>query len=54
MLNSPDDQAIVEAITQVAHTLGIQVIAEHVGDQTTVERLREIGVEGVQGFSLFF
>jgi diguanylate cyclase (GGDEF)-like protein len=52
MLSNPGDQAMVEAITRVAHTLGLYVIAEHATDQETVDRLREIGVEGVQGFGI--
>ena len=52
MLDNPGDQAIVEAITRIAHTLGISVIAEHVTDQKTLERLQEIGVEGVQGYGI--
>jgi EAL domain-containing protein (putative c-di-GMP-specific phosphodiesterase class I) len=54
MLANSDDQAIVEAITRVAHTLGIYVIAEHATDKETVKRLREIGVEGVQGYGIGF
>jgi EAL domain-containing protein (putative c-di-GMP-specific phosphodiesterase class I) len=54
MLANPGDKAIVEAITRVAHTLGIFVIAEHATDQETVNRLREIGVEGVQGYGIGF
>ena len=54
MLANPGDQAMVEAITRVAHTLGIYVIAEHATNQETVNRLREIGVEGVQGFGIGF
>jgi diguanylate cyclase (GGDEF)-like protein/PAS domain S-box-containing protein len=52
MLANPNDQAMVEAITQVAHTLGIYVIAEHATDLATVNRLRELGVEGAQGFGI--
>lgn len=52
MLANPDDQAIVEAITDVAHTLGIHVIAEHVIDEGTIDQLRKIGVEGVQGYGI--
>ena len=54
MLFNPSDQAMVEAITQVAHTLGIYVIAEHATNMETVDRLRELGVEGAQGFGLGF
>jgi len=52
MLANPEDKAMVEAITRVADTLGISVIAEHVTDQETVNHLREIGVESVQGFGI--
>lgn len=52
MLSNPGDQAMVEAITQVAHTLGIQVIAEHATNQETINRLREIGVEKAQGYGI--
>lgn len=52
MLSNPNDQAMVEAITQVAHTLGIYVIAEHATNLETVNRLRELGVEGAQGFGI--
>lgn len=52
MLINPNDQAMVEAITQVAHTLGIYVIAEHATNMETVDRLRELGVEGAQGFGI--
>lgn len=54
MLANPNDQAMVEAITQVAHTLGIYVIAEHATNIETVNRLRELGVEGAQGFGIGF
>lgn len=52
MVSNPGDQAMVEAITSVAHTLGIQVIAEHATDQETVDLLWEIGVEGAQGYGI--
>ena len=44
------DQRLVQAIVDVAHALGIRTIAESVGDAATVERLRAIGVDYVQGF----
>lgn len=54
MLANPNDQAMVEAITQVAHTLGIYVIAEHATNVETINRLRELGVEAAQGFGTGF
>jgi len=41
---------MVEAITQIARTLGIKVIAEHASNHETINRLREIGVDRAQGF----
>lgn len=54
MLSNPSDLAMVEAITQMAHTLGIHVIAEHAIDLETINRLREMGVESAQGFGIGF
>ena len=46
------DLIIVESIHQVAHRLGAQTIAEYVEDAPTVERLRAIGVDLVQGYHI--
>jgi EAL domain-containing protein (putative c-di-GMP-specific phosphodiesterase class I) len=54
MLSNPSDHAMVEAITQMAHTLGIHVIAEHAINLETINRLREIGVESAQGYGIGF
>ena len=54
MLSNPGDQAMVEAITQIAHLLGIEVIAEHATNLETINRLREIGVENAQGYGIGF
>jgi diguanylate cyclase (GGDEF)-like protein/PAS domain S-box-containing protein len=52
LLSNPGDQVMVEAITQVAHILGIQVIAEYAANPETINRLREIGVESAQGYGI--
>ena len=44
------DQRLVQAIVDVAHALGIRTIAESVGDGATIDKLRGIGVDYVQGF----
>lgn len=43
---------LVTGLTQLGHTLGMKIVAEYVQDQETVEFLREIGVEYLQGFHL--
>ena len=49
---SISDQHFARAIAEVARGLGMQVIAEFVGDAETVELLREYGIEYGQGYYL--
>ena len=46
------DSAMVTAIHRVGHVLGLRTIAECVESEATMERLREIGLDFVQGFYL--
>ncbi|QKX15684.1 EAL domain-containing protein [Microbulbifer sp. YPW1] len=46
------DLMIVESINQVAHRLNARTIAEFVEDAATAERLRNIGVDLVQGYHI--
>jgi diguanylate cyclase (GGDEF)-like protein/PAS domain S-box-containing protein len=48
----PVSRAMVDAITRVGHTMGIQTIAESVEDEPTLAAMREIGVDYVQGFAV--
>lgn len=52
MLNNPLDAATVEAINKVAQVKGLKTVAECVEDEATLMRLREVGVDYVQGFHL--
>ncbi len=52
MLEDPRDHAMVAALNQLGHALGIQTIAEHAGSQAMVERLRALGVDYAQGYAL--
>jgi diguanylate cyclase (GGDEF)-like protein len=47
---SAGDREIVKAIVQMAACLGKKTIAEFVGDQVTVDLLREYGVNFAQGY----
>jgi len=44
--------AMVSAINEMGHVLGIQTVAEHVESSTTLETMRNIGVDHVQGFAI--
>ncbi len=46
------DQRIVATIIDLAHRFGMEVVAEGVEDEATLECLRELGCETVQGFLL--
>ena len=46
------DQQVVKAMIAIAKALGQKTVAEFVGDQPTVELLREFGVDYVQGYYL--
>lgn len=52
MLDDPVDQAMVEAIHRIGHVMGIQTIAEFVESPATLERLKALGVDYVQGYSI--
>ena len=49
---SPVDLAIVRAINQMAHDLGIETIAEFVKDDAVRQRLLELDVDFSQGFGV--
>ena len=44
------DRAIVKSIVGVAHDLGLAVVAEHVDSSATMETLRDLGVDMIQGY----
>ena len=46
------DQLVIEAVVGIARGLGKRTVAEMVGDQETLELVRALGVDFVQGFHL--
>jgi diguanylate cyclase (GGDEF)-like protein/PAS domain S-box-containing protein len=50
MSSSEKDVSIVRSIIDLGHNLGLQVVAEGVEDQATVELLTTMGCDYVQGF----
>ncbi len=47
---NPQNRALVKAMTEVAHSLGKQVVAEYVESADILAVLRELGVDYAQGF----
>lgn len=52
MATDPIDCAMVAAINQLGHVMGIQTIAEYVESKGVLEKLKEVGVDYVQGFAV--
>jgi diguanylate cyclase (GGDEF)-like protein/PAS domain S-box-containing protein len=48
----PVNHALVSSINQVAHVLGLKTIAEWAETERIVDRLRDIGVDYVQGYAV--
>jgi EAL domain-containing protein (putative c-di-GMP-specific phosphodiesterase class I) len=50
MVGNADDRAIVKATIDLAHSLGLSVIAEGVDDAKALQLLTEMGCDQAQGF----
>ncbi len=50
--DNPIDIVMVEAITKIAHVMGIKTIAEYVESQRIMDKLKELGVDYAQGYFL--
>ena len=50
MVDNMIDSAVVESINQIAHLMNIKTIAEFVEDEAIFKKLKEIGVDFVQGY----
>ena len=51
LLQSPLDQTIIRSIGEIARSLGATTVAECVEDEATIEMLRELQVDWVQGWA---
>ncbi|WP_151670156.1 ammonium transporter [Nitrincola schmidtii] len=52
LANNPIDQAMVASINNIGHIMGLKTIAEFVEDSATLDILRQIGVDYVQGYHI--
>jgi len=49
LLNDTVDYAMVKSINDIAHLMSIQTMAENVENQATLKKLKDIGIDYVQG-----
>lgn len=52
LLSSPEDQAVMRSTVELAHTLGMKVVAEGVETAETLQMLRTMGCEIGQGYHI--
>jgi EAL domain-containing protein (putative c-di-GMP-specific phosphodiesterase class I) len=52
MVSDASDAVIVRSTIDLAHNMGLSVVAEGVEDEATLRRLRELGCDMVQGYHL--
>ncbi len=52
ILNSSTDAAMVKSMNEIAHSLGLETIAEYVENRQIQELLKEIGVDYAQGWGI--
>ncbi|QKQ25855.1 EAL domain-containing protein [Candidatus Reidiella endopervernicosa] len=52
ILDDPVDLVLVEAITKVAHEIGVPTIAEFVENEAIEQKLKQIGVDYAQGYHI--
>ena len=52
MVSDTSDAVIVRSTIDLAHNMGLSVVAEGVEDEATLRRLRELGCDIVQGYHL--
>ena len=52
MLNDAQDEMIIKSTIGLAHSFGLNVVAEGVEDEETMTRLAQLNCEVVQGFHI--
>jgi EAL domain-containing protein (putative c-di-GMP-specific phosphodiesterase class I) len=50
MVENKDDQAVVHSTIELAHNLGLSVVAEGVEQQSSLDLLTRLGCDTIQGF----
>jgi diguanylate cyclase len=50
MVDNKDDEAVVHSTIELAHNLGLSVVAEGVENQPALDLLTRLGCDTIQGF----
>ncbi len=50
MVDNKDDEAVVHSTIELAHNLGLSVVAEGVEDESALNLLKKLGCDTIQGF----
>lgn len=50
MVDNKDDEVVVRSTIELAHNLGLSVVAEGVEDQPALDLLRQLGCDTIQGY----
>ncbi len=49
---NPNDYAVVKSINEIGHVMGLKTVAEYVEDEFSLQALKTIGLDYVQGFGV--
>ena len=49
---NPVDRALVSAVNDIAHTMGLKTVAEYVENKKLLELVRKLGIDYAQGFAI--
>ncbi|MCP3870785.1 MAG: EAL domain-containing protein [Gammaproteobacteria bacterium] len=52
ILHDPIDRAMVKAINEIGHTMGLETVAEFVENEAILEELHRLGVDYAQGYGV--
>ena len=52
ILEDPIDHAMVKAINDIGHTMGLKTVAEFVENEAILQELHKLGVDFAQGFGI--
>ncbi len=52
IVTDPVDNAMVKAITQIGHVMGMKIIAEFVENDAILDRIKVLGIDYAQGYGI--